>query len=125
MPDDRPRDANGLYLNKPTKEHYVAALTGIDGWAEDKLRKMKVDDLDSIAAANHLLVQGEISKSQPPPYFQRVPIERARVEQATQLQKIADEIEWMNAIRTGALKPIKITTKDVARHWHPYPPRAR
>ena len=46
MPDDRPRDANGLYLNKPTKEHYVAALTGIDGWAEDKLRKKRSGRLD-------------------------------------------------------------------------------
>ena len=35
-PDERPRNADGLYCNKPTKKNYVEALAGMyDGqWAE-------------------------------------------------------------------------------------------
>jgi hypothetical protein len=119
--DDRPQNAHGQYLNKPTKEHYVAALAGVDNWTEASLRKMKVDDLDSIAAANYIEVQGDVSKSQPPPPFVREIVERSKLEQRKQLDRIADEVMWMNAIRNGTLPVIKTPTKDCPRcpFWIP------
>jgi Zierdtviridae exonuclease len=79
------------------------------------LRKQMPDTRERNEDGLYLNLNGEVSRKQPAPYFLRVPVERSRAEQATQLQKIADEIEWMNAIRSGALKPIKITTKDCPR----------
>lgn len=121
MPDERPQNGQGLYLNKPTKEHYVAALIGVDGWTEDRLRKLKVDDLDSVAAANYLVVEGDISKSQPPPRYVREIIERSRIEQRTQLDRIADEVTVMNAVRDGTIPLTKTPTKDCPRcpFWMP------
>lgn len=119
--DYRPQNEHGQYLNNPTKAHYIAALTGIDGWTEAALRKMKVDDLDGIAAANYVVVEGDVSKSQPPPPFVREPVLRSKAEQRRQLDRIADEVQWMNAIRTGLLPVIKTPTKDCPRcpFWIP------
>lgn len=115
MPDDRPQNEQGQYLNKPTKDHYVAALAGIDNWTEAQLRKMKLDELDSVAAANFIVVQGDVSKSQPPPLFYREPIYRSAPEQATQLERISDEVAVMNAVREGIIPITKTTAKDCPR----------
>jgi hypothetical protein len=119
--DDRPQDEQGLYLNKPTKAHYIEALAGIDGWTEPVLRKMKLDDLDSIAAANHMVVGGDVSKSQPPPAFVREIVLRSHAEQRKQLDRIADEVQWMNAVRNGTLPVLKHDRKDCPRcpFWIP------
>lgn len=122
MPDERPQNAEGQYLNNPTKEHYVSALTGVDGWTEPKLRKMKVEELDSIAAANFIVVEGDVSKKQPPALFVRPePMERSAREQHTQLERIADEVAVMNAYRDGTIPLIKTPTKDCPRcpFWIP------
>lgn len=115
MPDERPVNEQGLYLNKPTKTDYITALTGVDGWAEADLRKMKVDDLDSIAAANFIRVDGEVSRSQPPPRYIREVIERTPAEQRTQLERIADDVAVMNAAREGIIPITKTPTKDCPR----------
>jgi hypothetical protein len=116
MPDDRPVNEQGLTCNKPTKEHYVAALIGVDNWTEAELRKFKIDELDSIAAANHSLVLGEPSKNQPAPRFVRPsPVERSPREVATQLGKIRDEVRIMNAMRDGTIPILKKTTRDCPR----------
>lgn len=72
MPDERPRDATGAYLNK----------------------------------------DGSVSKRQPAPYFIRENPERFPDEQATQVERLTNEVKWMNAIRDGSLPVIKSTTKD-------------
>lgn len=122
MPDERPQNSDGLYLNKPTKADYVDALVNVDGWTEAQLRKMKMDDLDSIAAANYILVEGEISKSQPPALFVRPePVERTAKERKTQLERISDEVAVMNAVRSGLIPVTKTPTKDCPRcpFWIP------
>jgi hypothetical protein len=76
MPDERPRNKQGLYLNK----------------------------------------DNTVSKVQPAPLFVRPePILRSAKECATQLQRIADEVEVMNAYRRGDLPLIKTPTKDCPR----------
>jgi len=119
--DDRPQNAEGQYLNKPTKAHYIDQLTGVDDWAQEDLRRLKVDELESIAAANYVVVEGEISKSQPPPPFVREIVLRSKAEQRRQLDRIADEVAWMNAIRDGTLPVIKTPTKDCPKcpFWIP------
>jgi hypothetical protein len=113
--DERPRDDQGMYHNKPTKANYVEALTGVDGWTEVQLKKMKVEDLDAIAADNYLVVYGDVSKSQPAELFLRHPVVRTQAENATQLRKIADEVRWMDAVRDGTLPLIKSPSKNCVR----------
>lgn len=113
--DDRPENAEGLKLNNPTKEHYVAALIGVDGWTEAQLRKMRVDELDSIAAANFMVVQGEVSKKQPPPAFVREPVSRQRRDAQQAMRNLADDMAVMRAMRDGAIPVTKTPTKDCPR----------
>lgn len=113
--DDRPQNEQGEYLNNPTKEHFVAALTGIDGWTVPQLKKMTVDELDSVAAANHVLVQGEVSKRQPPPKFVREIVDRTPAQNRTQMERLAAEVQIMNGMRDGTIPIIKHTSKDCVR----------
>jgi hypothetical protein len=121
MPDERPRNAEGLCLNKPTKKHYIEALTGVDDWHPSALSKMTIDQLDSIAAAHYIVVEGDVSKSQPSPLFVREIVERSPQEQRTQLERIADEVAVMNAVRDGTIPVTKTPTKDCPRcpFWLP------
>jgi len=79
------------------------------------LRKAKPDERPQDDQGLYLNKDQTVSKRQPPPLFHRERVERSRAEQVTQLQRIADEIEWMNAIRRGELKAIKTPTKDCPR----------
>lgn len=101
MRDTRPQDENGQYRNKAQKVHYVEALTGVDDWSEDELKKMKIDELDSIAAANYVVVLGEVSKSQPPAYFERWPVYRNANERRTMIARIQAEATYAERWRAG------------------------
>lgn len=114
MPDDRPHDPEGYATNKPTKQHYIDALNGVDSWDIADLKKMKLDELESAAAANFLAVTGDRSKVQPSPLFLRTTIRRTATERRTQLQRIQDEVEHMNAVRDGVLPIIKSPTRECA-----------
>jgi len=122
MPDERPRNRAGQCLNMPTKNHYVAAiLSGTNGWTPERLRKMKVEDLAGLAAAHDIVVEGDVSKSQPSPLFVREIVERTPSEQRRQLDRIADEVEVMNAVRAGIIPVTKTPTKDCPKcpFWLP------
>lgn len=110
--DERPVNADGLATNKPTKAHYVEALTGVDGWPAADLAKRKLDYLVDIAAAHHLVVLGDVSKDQPTPLFRREPVTRTRVEQRSQLRRIAAEMRTMNDFRSGRRELYKNPTRD-------------
>lgn len=116
LPDDRPRDAEGYYTNKPTKEHYIQALSGVDGWTEAILRKKKLEELGSIAAANRTMVVGDRSKTQPPPLFLRHWVHRTRAERKSQLQRIQDEAVHIQAVRDGIL-PITKSPSRMHCSW--------
>ena len=131
MPDERPVNSQGLRTNNPTKEHYASALrsAGIRTVEQSSpksgpipIEKAKLADLQAAAGFASLEVLGEVSKSQPPPLFVRPdPIMRNQGEIATQLQRIADEVQWMNAIRAGTLPVTKTPTRDCPRcpFWGP------
>jgi hypothetical protein len=75
MPDLRPRNEEGQYLNK----------------------------------------NGSVSLKQPSPLFVREYVERSPKERATQMRRIADEVEIMNGMRNGTIPVVKRTTKDCPR----------
>lgn len=109
--DPRPMNADGLYCNKPVKQDYLDALTeaGIACSA-----KMKVDELAELA--KDLEVLGEPSKSQPPPYFERIPVYRSSGERKMMLKRIVAEGLHIESARSERplLPIIKNPTKDCA-----------
>lgn len=76
------------------------------------LRKSKQDERPTNEAGLYLNLDGSVSKKQPPPYFVREPVERIPAEQRTQMQRLADEVTVMNAMRDGTLPITKNTNKD-------------
>lgn len=118
LKDTRPQDEDGLYHNQPQKAHYAAALTGVDGWSEAELMKMKLDELEGVAAAHGMAVLGDISKSQPPAYFHREDVYRTRAERVTQIARIQDEALFSEAYRSGSLPITKRPSKDCS--WCPF-----
>ncbi|WNM69969.1 exonuclease [Rhodococcus phage GuyFagieri] len=111
-PDKRPRNAQGLYCNKPKKEHFVDQLDGVDGWTREELGKQKIAELEGIAAGNMIEVVGDPSEKQPAKRFKRVIVERTRSEQRSQIERIGAEAAVMEMFRDGTLPLIKNPTKD-------------
>jgi hypothetical protein len=77
------------------------------------LRKSRADERPRDASGAYLNQNGSVSKRQPPERFVRPePIERSRAERRTQLERLANEVTWMNAMRDGTMPVIKSTMKD-------------
>lgn len=118
-PDARPRNAEGYYTNKPTKEHYAKAMEGkrldsaVGIWMTEKqLMKMKVAELAQLAKDNGIEVLGEVSKVQPSPLFHRELVHRTKEEQRSQLRRIQDEAVHMEVMRQGLLPITKSPSRD-------------
>lgn len=108
LPDERPKDAQGYYTNKPVKADYVAALEDVvASHSATTLTKLKLDSLQGIADSYNINVLGERSKVQPPPLFLRVPVWRTAAEQRSQLIRIQDEAVQMQAVRDGSVAVTK------------------
>lgn len=100
MGDTRPQDADGMRLNKATtKEHYIRVLDPI----YELTGKETMAQLQQLAEDEKLEVHGDVSASQPPPYFERYPVYRSRGERATQIQRIKDEAFMIESYRNGDL----------------------
>lgn len=101
--DDRPRNADGVCTNKPTKADYVAQL--------NMPATLPLPKLAAIAAKRGVTVFGEVSKNQPAPLFVRHSVMRTTRERNNMVKRIQAEVEHMNAVRSGELSPYKITTR--------------
>lgn len=112
VPDDRPRDAEGYYCNKPLKADYVLALDGKASQSLAQLAKLNLGQLEVECQVNGLTVLGERSKVQPAPLFVREDVYRTRPERAAQLRRIQDEAVVMQAYRQGLLPLTKNPTRD-------------
>jgi hypothetical protein len=125
LPDPRPRNSDGHYTNKPTKQNYIEAFTDweFNGSTDSgvsigvkmdvtNLEKLKLEQLADLAAEYDIQVLGEVSKVQPQPYFVREFIIRTARERTTQIRRIQDEGLHMEAVRTKALPLIKNPTRD-------------
>lgn len=109
LPDDRPRDAQGYATNKPEKRHYADAL-GYQG-DEPEFKKMKMEDLERLAAGYKVTVLGDRSKIQPKPLFHREPVGRTSKARTNMLLRLQNDTAKMEMYRTGEL-PITKTP-----HW--------
>lgn len=112
LPDERPKDAEGYYCNKPKKDDYIAALEGYASQTAAQLKKLTLDMLEVEAQVHGLTVLGERSKVQPGPLFHREMVNRTGAERKTQLRRIQDEAMQMQLLREGLLPIVKNPTRD-------------
>jgi hypothetical protein len=101
---DRTRDEQGRIRNKPTKQHYVAAINAakLPG-EEDVDEKFSLGLLAKMAEQDGLTVMGDISKVQGSPLFVREEVWRTAAERRTQIKRIQNEALHMEAMRTRQL----------------------
>lgn len=121
--DERPRNPEGLYTNKPKKTHYVAQLTERareDVWDEGEVAKAEyikrlpshsIDWMIQEAEELGMTVYGEPSKIQPQPNLKRYTVERTAKQQRRQLQRVVDDVQAMTAVRIGTLPILKAPGK--------------
>lgn len=115
MPDERPKDDEGYYANKPTKAHYVAALeaAGVQpGPGLKSLDKLTLAALTDLADERSIFVLGDRSKIQPPPLRLRLEVHRTRAERRSQLLRVQQDALQMELLRDGLLIPTKNATKE-------------
>lgn len=110
LPDERPVNAQGYATNKPSKEHYIAALTASSRVTLTGKETAKA--LQDMAEGLRVTVYGEISKAQPKPLFERFEVLRSPKERVTQIRRISEEARIMNLQRTGELPIWKNPTRD-------------
>jgi len=112
MEDDRPKNAQGQYLNKPTKPALVAKLTelGTGDWK----KSMKVDELSAVLRMHHVNpdMLGAVSKSQPPPPFERMMVRRGLTERQKTLERIKQQVTEMNLVRAGKMPHYKSPSRE-------------
>lgn len=84
----------------------------ISGILYNFLRKSLPDDRPADKDGNRLNKDGTVSKRQPADPFVRHIVERSPAEQRTQLERMADEVVVMNAMRAGEIPVYKNTTRD-------------
>lgn len=110
MPDQRPQNSDGEYLNKPTKQHYLDAL----GYTTVP-RGVTLETLALQAEERKIRVEGEVSKVQPGPLFHREEVFRTAQERVTQAKRVQAEALVMAEMRAGRLPLYKNPTEDCVR----------
>lgn len=111
LPDDRPKNPEGLYTNQPKKADYLKQLDEAFEYEPGELSGMTVAELKAEAEENGLVVYGEPSKVQPMPVIKEYPVERTLKQQHHQLQRIVDDVAVMSAIREGLIPVTKAPGK--------------
>jgi hypothetical protein len=103
LPDTRPVNERGVRTNKPQKQHYFDQLKDVPGLPVNTayLAKMKIDEMEELAINAGIVILGEESKQQPPPFFERFQIYRSRVERRYMIQRIQNEAVYAEAWRAG------------------------
>lgn len=123
LPDPRPTDAEGYYLNKPLKADYIAAIEAErqkmpgkrpgSSWIGPPLTgKETLAMLQEIANKIDVQVLGARSKVQAQPLFERHIIHRTSKERRTQLVRIQQEAMGIEVVRSGILPPTKSPTRS-------------
>jgi hypothetical protein len=90
----------------------------IAGIIYNYLRKSYPDERPQNERGEYLNQDGSVSKRQPPAKFLREVIERGPNEHLTQMQRLVDEVEIMNGMRTGDIPLIKNTSWECT--WCPF-----
>jgi hypothetical protein len=103
VPDDvRPQNADGLYLNQPSKERLRDRC---DELGAPYLKSDKVEDLMGLLRkkGEHPELLGEVSKVQPKPFFHRVPVHRDASDRAALHGRLLDEAREIWLARAGLM----------------------
>jgi hypothetical protein len=108
MPDTRPTDAQGYRTNKPTKAHFIEALSDVT----ELTGKETLPVLGDLAASLGIAVVGDRSKAQPAPLFERHPVTRIARERLTQIERMQHEVVRMLMYREGWLDVTKSPRRD-------------
>lgn len=108
--DTRPKNAEGMATNKPTKQHYVDALMQHDPELDEaKIKRMKIADLEAECEEAGLTVLGDPSKQQPQPRFERKNVRRTNAKNVNQLRRVQDDLTSMSLIRNNVVRATKTT----------------
>lgn len=109
--DTRPRNSKGHYLNKPKKDDLIAVA---DDLFIDWHEKMTLGQLREAfeEAGEDPDLYGEVSKSQPPPYFQREIVYRDEHDRQELLYRIRAQAWEMGEAEAGRLPIYKHPTRD-------------
>lgn len=103
--DDRPQNAEGHYLNKPSKDALVE-------YAEEKynpapgskpFQKRTVVELVDLIGEEQAAQLGEVSKTQPSPFFLRIPVYRDRTDRERAHARVCAEALDIARARAGGL----------------------
>jgi hypothetical protein len=99
---ERPQNAAGQYLNKPTKADLLkfAADTGKKPPKDKSFSSMTVDELCK-RFGDSALQLGEISKTQPSPLFHREPVYRDEYDKGMARSRIIAQARMMHYMRTN------------------------
>lgn len=100
--DERPRDADGFYRNKPAKADYAKALKLSRGFNP----KWKLEQMNEYADKAGIQVFGEISKSQPSPYHARVTVLRGWAEREGLKQTVLAEFRDIERVHEEAIHSV-------------------
>jgi hypothetical protein len=82
----------------------------LDGIMYNFLRKQTPDDRPQNEEGFYLNKDGTVSKNQPGPRFLRIPIWRSKAQRQMTLEHIKDEVDLMDAYRSGKLRLTKTPT---------------
>ena len=143
--DDRPQNAQGLYLNSPTVAAMQAALDG-HGF-EYRKTGLKKDDYIALCEENGVDWEqlGEVSATQPDNLFHRESVYRNEAQREKTFERIIQQVREMRLVRDGQLDVYKNPSKSCSwcqyrdlcemdelgndteefiqygfRHWNPY-----
>lgn len=106
--DNRPRNPQGLYCNKPQKKHYIEALKDIVEAPE----KMQLKQLIEVAEEKKTEVFGEPSANQPQSPFKRVLVKRSTKQLKSQLQRLQTDAMLISAVAEETLPATKNPSRE-------------
>lgn len=116
--DDRPKDPQGRFTNKPTKAHFAAQLTEAFGPVDEESglewMKLSLPALTKLAADEEIQVYGEVSKNQGTPIFHREIVARTKAEKNRMIKRIGEEAVVMDAVASELLPILKTPAEHCA-----------
>lgn len=117
-------DQGGSYYAVATEILRARGVLGprenIAGVMYNFLRKSMPDDRPVNELGESLNKDGSVSKKQPVARFHREPVERSASEVRMQMERMADEVAVMNAVRDNTIPTIKTPTKmcpRICEYW--------
>lgn len=112
LPDVRPRNSEGLALNKPGKQDYIDALTRKDVQIPSRAT---IPVLEELARQFRVHVEGPVSRVQPAPLFHREEVYRTPQEVVSLAHRVQAEALAMKRFRDGRQPIYKTPTEDCNR----------